>query len=63
MIDAILNKPMFEDGDTAPRISQNITDRLMSRVILPALAALPTMKTSRCPARQPRTSFWSGRKA
>lgn len=38
----LLNKPIFEDGDTVPRISQNITDRLMSRVILPGIAALPT---------------------
>lgn len=33
---------MFEARGTSPRLSQNITDRLMSRVILPGLAALPT---------------------
>jgi hypothetical protein len=40
--DASLNKRMFADRDLSPRISQNITDALMSRVILPGLAALPT---------------------
>lgn len=37
-----INRPMHEERDLHPRLCQNVTARLIERVIIPSLAILPT---------------------
>lgn len=60
---APLNRSMFSSKDSHPRICQNVTARLVERVILPGIAALPVHEDVPKSGAQSQEEFleWAGK--